>query len=121
MLQLCANESALRSYMRQQDDEERRTKMIADRVVDLMATAEYAHDTGDHIQEAISEANQNDCIRLGKTARLGSVNLGNCMLDISFCYWHKLATDKATEEVNDEWNSCRCHGAGCRSCRESDE
>ncbi len=31
------------------------------------------------------------------------------------------ATDKATEEVDSEWNSCRCHGAGCHQCRERDE
>ena len=36
----------------------------------------------------------------------------------SFLYWHQMATDKATDEIDAEWDSCRCHGAGCKLCNE---
>lgn len=121
MLQLDANESALRSYMRQQDDDHRREQAIANRVVSLMALGEYCHDTGDAIIEALDESSRTDVEALGKAAREGAQQLGNAVLARSFAYWHQMATDKATDEINDEWSSCRCHGAGCRSCRESDE
>jgi len=121
MLALDANESALRNYMRQQDNDERRIKMIADRVVDLMACGEYAHDTGNNIQEALSEMPAAECDALGRAARQGATALGNAMLSVSFQYWHKLAEDKATEEVDDAWGSCVCHGAGCRRCREDEQ
>jgi len=121
MLQLDANESALRSYVRQQDDAERRQNMIADRAVDLMTSGEYCHDTGDAIIEALDESSRAEVEALGKAALEGAQQLGNAVLSISFNYWHLMATDKATEEVNSEWDSCRCHGAGCRRCREIDE
>ena len=121
MQQLCANESALRSYMRQQDDDHLREQMIANRVVSLMALGEYCHDTGDAIIEALDESNRAEVEALGKAALEGAQQLGNAVLSISFNYWHLMATDKATEEVDAEWNSCRCHGAGCRQCRERDE
>lgn len=113
---LDANESALRTYMRQQDNDERRATMIADRAVDLMALGEYGHDTGDAIQEAIAECSVAQCAELGKAANEGSQKLGSTMLAISFAYWHKLAEDKATDEVDDAWGSCVCHGAGCCRC-----
>lgn len=121
MLQLDANESALRNYMRQQDDDERRANAIANRAVALMAFGGYSHDTGAAIVEAIAECNNAQYQALGKAAREGAQQLGNAALAISLAYWNKMATDKATDEVNDEWDSCRCHGAGCKSCRERDE
>lgn len=121
MTLLDANESALRNYMRKLDSEEWRIKLIEDRVIDLMATSEYAHDNGTAIQEAISEASLKDCEMLGLAARKGALFLGSAMLNISFQYWHKMAEDKATDEVNAEWDSCRCHGAGCKFCQERDE
>ena len=121
MLQLDANESALRGYMRQQDDAERRQNMIADRAVDLMAKGEYGHDTGDAIIEALDESSRSEVEAIGKAALEGAQQLGNAVLSRSFTYWHQMATDKATEEVDSEWASCRCHGAGCRQCRERDE
>ena len=51
----------------------------------------------------------------------GAQQLGNSVLSRSFTYWHQMATDKATKEVDSKWNSCRCHGAGCHQCRERDE
>lgn len=118
MLQLDANESALRSYMREQGAEERRLQMIADRAVDLMTGGEYGHDTGDAIIEALDESNRAEVEALGKAALEGAQQLGNAVLSRSFAYWHQMATDKATDEVNEEWDSCRCHGAGCKLCNE---
>lgn len=121
MLQLDANEYALRGYMRQQDDAERRQQMIADRAVDLMALGEYGHDTGDAIIEALDESSRAEVEALGKAAIQGAQQLGNAVLSRSFAYWRQMATDKATDEIDAEWDSCRCHGVGCRSCNESDE
>lgn len=121
MLQLDANETALRRYMRQQDDDERRQKMIADRAVDLMAMGEYGHDTGDAIIEALDESSHSEVEAIGRAAHEGAAQLGNAILTRSFAYWHKMATDKATEEIDADWDSCRCHGIGCRQCRERDE
>lgn len=121
MLQLDANESALRGYMRQQDDDERRRNMIANRAVDLMATSAYAHDTGDNIIEALDECNHMQAEAIGLEARKGALHLGNAILARSFLYWHQMATDKATDEIDAEWDSCRCHGVGCRRCMEDEE
>ena len=118
MLQLDANESALRGYMRQQDDAEIRQRMIAERTIELMAGKDYAHDTGDNIIEALDECNHMQSEAIGLEAKKGALHLGNAILARSFLYWHQMATDKATDEVNEEWDSCRCHGAGCKLCNE---
>ena len=120
-MMLDANESALRTYMRQQDDDQRRAEHIGARTVALMACGGYSHDTGDAIVEAIAECNNAQYQALGKAAREGAQQLGNAVLAISFAYWHKLAGDRAADEINDEWDSCTCHGAGCRKCQEDDE
>ncbi len=121
MLQLDANESALRGYMRQQDDGELRAKAIEDRAYDHMAFGEYSHDTGDAIIEALDETSRTQVEALSKAAKEGAQALGNLVLSISFEYWQRMAKDKATEEIDSEWNSCRCNGAGCRQCLERDE
>lgn len=121
MLQLDANESALRGYMRQQDDGERRAKAIEDRTYDHMAFGEYSHENGDAIIEALDETSRAQVDALSKAVKEGAHALGNLVLSISFDYWQRMATDKATEEVNAEWDSCRCRGAGCRQCQERDE
>ena len=121
MLQLDANESALRDYMRQQDAAELRQRMIAERTIELMAGKEYAHDTGDNIIEALDECNHMQSEVIGLEAKKGAQQLGNAILARSFLYWHQMAMDKATDEVDADWDSCRCHGAGCRSCKERDE
>lgn len=121
MLQLDANESALRAYMRQQDAAELRQRMIDERTIELMAGKEYAHDTGDNIIEALDECNHMQSEVIGLEAKKGAQQLGNAILARSFLYWHQMATDKATDEIDAEWDSCRCHGVGCRQCREDDE
>lgn len=117
---LDANEYALKQYLRTFDDDARRKQMIDDRIVDLMA-GEYRHDTGDAIVEAVSECNNKQYQEITEAAKGGAQSLGNAILLISLCYWTKMASDKAEEQVNDEWDSCRCHGQGCRSCRPGEE
>jgi len=121
MYEPCANTAALNAYLRQQDDGDRRAEMIANRTIALMASGSYAHDTGEAIVEAIAECSNAQYQALGKAAREGSAQLGNAVLAISFAYWKGLAESRATDEINDEWDSCTCHGAGCRKCREDDE
>jgi hypothetical protein len=120
-MMLDANESALRTYMRQQDDDAKRASMIELLTVDLMARSEFAFDTGDAIVEAIAECNNAQYQAIGRAAREGAQQLGNVVLAISFAYWHKMAMDKATDEINSEWDSCKCHGTGCKHCKEDGE
>lgn len=117
----CANTAALNSFLKAQEDGERRAEMVEAETAALMADGEYKHDTAEHVTEALSEAGEADMKYLNSTMPLGAEAIGNAVLNISFGYWRALAKRKADENVTDAWNSCKCHGAGCRSCRADEE
>lgn len=114
----CAVTADLNRYLHQIDEDERRADLIEDRSAELFRT-EYRHDTFPAISEAMGEASGETAEAIAKAARMANLEaLGRAVLTCSASYWEAQARKQATEEINAEWNSCRCHGKGCRLCQD---
>lgn len=112
----CAVTIDLNRYLREQDELEHLADAIEDRASELFA-GEYRHDTFAAISEAMGEASGEVAEGIAKAARMANLEaLGRAVLTCSAAYWEAQARRKATDEVNAEWNSCRCHGRGCPKC-----
>lgn len=117
---LDANEVALKNYLRELDDGDRRMSMIRDRANELMH-ASFNHLTFSNIVEALSEASNQEAVMFEQALKAGNEYIGKAVVTISHDYWYALALSQAEDEINDEWSSCTCHGVGCSRCREDDE
>ena len=91
--------------------------MIRDRTVALMAER-FPHDTAEAVLEAFSEIGEGDFRYFQKTLPLGAEKIGNALLNISFAYWERQAKAEAERQIAAQWDSCQCHGLGCRHCTE---
>ena len=100
--------------------EELRAAMVRDRTTALMVE-QFQHDTIEAILEAFSEIGERDFNYFKKTIPMGAERIGNALLNISFSYWEGKAKEEAERQIAAQWDSCRCHGVGCRHCREDDE
>lgn len=94
-----------------------RTAMIIDRTTALMAE-KYRHDDAQAVLEALSEIGETDYQYLAKSLPLGAEKLGNAILNISYAYWERRAKEQAARDIAEQWDSCQCHGLGCRHCTE---
>lgn len=125
-MELCANESALRVYLRTIDQEERRLTAIENRAAALMLT-DCSDSRTDMVLEAMQEASEAtaDCIAI----HIGDINHKRCAVEKSrhyemigrlvagmvAGYCAKEAKRIAEDEINDA--SCqRCFDSGCRRC-----
>ena len=114
----CAVTADLNRYLHQIDEDERRADLIDDRTAELFA-GEYRHDTFSAIGEAMGEASGEVADAIEAAAKAADFTaLGRAVLTCSASYWEAQARRKATGEINEEWNSCRCHGKGCRLCQD---
>ncbi len=112
---------ALNRYLAKLDEEDAREDAIEARTEELLA-GEYNPMCFSGIAEALGETTGSirDAIELA--ARANDLQaLIEAVKAASEAYWQQLARSKAEDEINTEWNSCRCHGRGCRRCWEPDE
>ena len=112
----CAVTADLNRYLHQIDEDERRADLIEDRTAELTAS-EYRCDTFAAISEAMGEAAGEVADAVEKAAQSNDfAALGRAVLTCSAAYWEAQARKKATDDVNEDWDSCRCHGKGCPKC-----
>lgn len=129
-MNLCANESALRSYLRTVDQEERRVTAIENRASQLMLT-DCSDSKTDMALEALQEISEAVCDAIA--VHQGHIGHKCCAVEkarhFEFIgrlvsahlqrYCAKEATRIATHEINQA--SCpHCFDAGCPKCRERD-
>jgi hypothetical protein len=129
MLNLCANESALRIHLRTVDEEERRLTAIENRAAHYLLT-DCSDSRTDMVMEALQEANEAtaDCIAI----HIGHIGNKRCAVEKSRHYEQigrllagmiagycaKEAQRIAEDEINNA--SCQhCFDEGCRKCREA--
>lgn len=94
--------------------------MVIDRTAALMIE-KYRHDDAEAILVALSEISDMDQKYMAKAIPLGAEALGNAILNISFAYWECIAKEEAESDIAEQWDSCQCHGLGCRHCTECRE
>lgn len=118
----CANTEALNAYMRKIDDGERRQEAIDEEVERLTEQGgEFYPFSTDHVAEAMSELGANDLDRIAQFCDQTNVAMaGGALYYAIKNYWLHLAKSKAEEQVEGYWNSCVCHGRGCRLCDEDE-
>lgn len=114
----CAVSADLNRYLHKLDEDERRADLIEDRTAELTAS-EYRCDTFPAISEAMGELAGEGAEAITRAAQSNDFGaLGRAIYTASAAYWQAQARSKATGEVNAEWDSCRCHGKGCRLCND---
>ena len=99
---------------------ELRAARVIERTAALMAE-KFQHDTPQALLEAFSEMGERDYEYFKKSIPLGAEKFGNALLNISFGYWERRAKEEAERQIAAEWDSCQCHGFGCRHCTEHKE
>ena len=127
----CANESALRSYLRTVDEEERRLTAIENRAASLML-GELSPSRTDVVLSAMQEISEAVCDAIA--IHLGHIGHKRCAIERQMHYgqigrliagsvdgWAaREATRQATKSV-DEASCSHCLDEGCRYCREREE
>lgn len=127
-MELCANTSALRSYMRTVDQEERRLTAIENQTARLLLT-EYSNSRTDVVMSALREMNGATCDAIA--IHMGHIGHKRCAIEKSRHYEmigrliagsiDAYCASEAHKAAEDEINNVacpHCFDAGCRRCRE---
>jgi hypothetical protein len=93
-----------------------RGERIAERAMLIMHFAEFSHNDIDNLLKALASMNAIDTAYVASAIPNGQEALGNAMLTVSYDYWQTKASAEAERQIAEEWDSCRCHGSGCKNC-----
>ena len=123
-MERCAVTEDLNRYLARYDEAEAREDAVEARMEELMEKGqEYYPFSIEHLAEALSEMSRKEFDRLSQfLTEPGGLQKAGAVVSVAVeTYWEEQARKQAEKDVDGEWDSCRCHGRGCRRCQEDDE